>query len=155
MEREYVVRLFAVFRRVEACAAFFPLNPLNSRQDACAPFSLAWRQPSSLHNPRQSFTISLQRAVHLQTRSDIMSISTSRTLRVVKRIIVSVIGGTVLLIGIALLVLPGPAFIVVPIGLAILATEYAWARHWLRKAREYGTELASKSSRNTQPPGQP
>jgi tellurite resistance protein TerC len=41
----------------------------------------------------------------------------------------------VLLIGMALLVLPGPAFIVIPIGLAILATEYAWARHWLKKAR--------------------
>lgn len=39
MEREYVVRLFAVFQRVETCAAFFPLNPLNSRQDARAPFS--------------------------------------------------------------------------------------------------------------------
>lgn len=84
-----------------------------------------------------------------------MSISTSRTLRVVKRIIVSVVGGTVLLIGIALLVLPGPAFIVVPIGLAILATEYAWARHWLRKTREYGAGLASRLSRNAQPPTQP
>lgn len=56
-------------------------------------------------------------------------------IKVVKRVIVSIIGVTVLLIGIALLVLPGPAFIVIPIGLAILATEYAWARRWLKKAR--------------------
>ena len=47
-------------------------------------------------------------------------------IKLVKRVIVSVIGATVLLTGIALLVLPGPAFIVIPVGLAILATEYAW-----------------------------
>jgi len=46
-----------------------------------------------------------------------------------------VVGATILLIGVALLVLPGPAFVVIPVGLAILATEYAWARRWLRKAR--------------------
>ena len=43
-------------------------------------------------------------------------------IKVVRRVIVSVVGATVLLIGVALLVLPGPAFIVIPIGLAILAT---------------------------------
>jgi hypothetical protein len=46
-------------------------------------------------------------------------------IKVVKRMIVSVVGVTVLLIGIALLVLPGPALVVIPVGLAILATEYA------------------------------
>jgi len=56
--------------------------------------------------------------------------------RYARRVIISVFGMTVLLIGIALLVLPGPAFIVIPIGLAILATEYAWARRWLRFVRE-------------------
>ena len=53
-----------------------------------------------------------------------------------KRIAVAVIGGTVLLVGVALIVLPGPAFVVIPAGLAILATEFAWARRWLRKAKE-------------------
>jgi tellurite resistance protein TerC len=72
-------------------------------------------------------------------------------LRLVKRTVVSVVGGTVLLIGIALLVLPGPAFIVIPIGLAILATEYAWARRWLRKAREYAANLGSKTTSDAQP----
>ena len=71
-------------------------------------------------------------------------------LRTVKRVIVSVVGGTVLLIGIALLVLPGPAFIVIPIGLAILATEYAWARRWLRKARDYAANIGSTSTRESQ-----
>jgi Putative transmembrane protein (PGPGW) len=56
---------------------------------------------------------------------------------------VSVVGATVLLIGIALLVLPGPAFVVIPVGLAILATEYAWARRWLRKVRQIASDVVS------------
>ena len=69
-------------------------------------------------------------------------------LRVAKRIVVAVIGGTVTLIGIALIVLPGPAFIVIPIGLSILATEFLWAKRWLQKARELATHLKSKPKRD-------
>jgi len=64
-------------------------------------------------------------------------------IKIVKRVIVSVVGATVLLIGIALLVLPGPAFVVIPVGLAILATEYAWARRWLKKARRIASNVVS------------
>ncbi len=71
-------------------------------------------------------------------------------IKIVRRIIVSVIGVTVLLIGIALLVLPGPAFIVIPIGLAILATEYAWARHWLKRARQIASDVVSVRNRDNQ-----
>jgi hypothetical protein len=46
----------------------------------------------------------------------------------VRKLIVGVIGGTVILLGLALVILPGPAVLVVPLGLAILATEFAWAR---------------------------
>jgi uncharacterized protein (TIGR02611 family) len=63
----------------------------------------------------------------------------------VRRAIVGVIGGTVLLIGIMMIVLPGPALIVIPIGLAILATEFAWARHYLRKARELSRKAREKA----------
>jgi hypothetical protein len=52
-----------------------------------------------------------------------------------KRILVTVVGGTVLALGLAMVVLPGPAIVVIPAGLAILAIEFAWARRWLRKAR--------------------
>ena len=58
------------------------------------------------------------------------------SIKTIKRIAILVVGSTVLAIGVALLVLPGPAFIVIPVGLAILAVEFAWARRWLRKARE-------------------
>ncbi len=57
------------------------------------------------------------------------------TIRQAKRVIIAVIGGTVLLLGIVLIVLPGPASLVIPAGLAILATEFAWAKHWLDKIR--------------------
>jgi uncharacterized protein (TIGR02611 family) len=70
-------------------------------------------------------------------------------IKVVRRVIVSVVGTTVLLIGIALLVLPGPAFIVIPVGLAILATEYAWARRWLKKARRIASDVVSGRDRAT------
>jgi tellurite resistance protein TerC len=53
-----------------------------------------------------------------------------------RRISVAIVGGTVLAVGVAMIVLPGPAFIVIPAGLAILGLEFAWARRWLRTVRE-------------------
>ena len=61
-----------------------------------------------------------------------------------RRIVIFIVGMSVLLFGIALLVLPGPAFIVIPVGLAILATEYAWARRWLRAIKESAEKGAEK-----------
>lgn len=52
-----------------------------------------------------------------------------------RKLIVGVIGGTIVLIGVAMIVLPGPAFVVIPVGLGILATEFAWARRAVRRAR--------------------
>ena len=61
------------------------------------------------------------------------------TYRWIKRAATGVAGFTVLLIGLAMIVLPGPAFIVIPAGLAILALEFAWARRLLARAREQGS----------------
>ncbi len=72
----------------------------------------------------------IKRAVHL-------------TYKAARRIVVGVVGATVLLIGVVMLVTPGPALVVIPIGLAILSIEFTWARAWLRRLRE------SISSRNT------
>lgn len=63
------------------------------------------------------------------------------SVRTARRVVVAVVGTTVLLLGVALLVLPGPAMIVIPIGLAILGAEFAWARHWLHRLRD-GAEAA-------------
>jgi uncharacterized protein (TIGR02611 family) len=53
----------------------------------------------------------------------------------VRRVVVFVVGMTVLLLGITLIVLPGPAILVIPAGLAILGLEFRWARRLLRRAR--------------------
>ena len=58
-----------------------------------------------------------------------------KTYKVARRIAVAVVGFTVLAVGVALIVLPGPAIVVIPIGLAILSVEFAWARMWLKKIR--------------------
>ena len=60
----------------------------------------------------------------------------NHVLRHTKRLIVFVTGSTVLLFGIVLVFIPGPAIIVIPIGLAILATEFVWARALLKHVKE-------------------
>ncbi len=52
-----------------------------------------------------------------------------------RRIVIAGVGATVILLGIVMIVAPGPAIIVIPMGLAILGIEFAWARLWLRKLR--------------------
>lgn len=65
------------------------------------------------------------------------------TYKAAKRLVISIVGFTVLLIGIAMLVLPGPAMVVIPLGLAILGAEFAWARRFLHTIREKGTQAFS------------
>ena len=45
-----------------------------------------------------------------------------------KKLFIALIGGTVLLLGLAMLILPGPGVLVIAAGLGILATEFLWAR---------------------------
>ena len=58
------------------------------------------------------------------------------TYRLARRIVISAVGGTVLLIGVVMIVTPGPALIFIPVGLAILGLEFAWARAWLKRLRQ-------------------
>jgi uncharacterized protein (TIGR02611 family) len=60
----------------------------------------------------------------------------NRSYKIARKVIVAVLGLSVLLIGVAMILLPGPAIVVIPAGLAILATEFAWARSFLRKLKE-------------------
>ncbi len=62
-----------------------------------------------------------------------------------RRIVISIVGISVLLLGVVMLVAPGPAFIVIPAGLAILAIEFVWARRWLAKLREMISRQAAKA----------
>lgn len=56
--------------------------------------------------------------------------------RMARRVGVAIAGSLVLGIGLILLVTPGPAFVVIPIGLGILSLEFDWARRWLHKVKE-------------------
>ena len=64
--------------------------------------------------------------------------------RTARQVVVAVIGGTVILCGVALILLPGPAIIVIPAGLAILATEFAWARRMLKRVKEQARSLMGR-----------
>ena len=65
----------------------------------------------------------------------------------IKRIIVTVVGGTILVGGVAMFLTPFPAILVIPAGLAVLGTEYAWARRWLRNARKMAKKALSQTQR--------
>ncbi len=67
------------------------------------------------------------------------------TYRTARRVAVLAVGSTVILLGIVMLVTPGPGLVVIPVGLAILGVEFAWARHWLRRVRE---TISNKNSKN-------
>ena len=56
-------------------------------------------------------------------------------LPLLKRIVVGIVGVTVVMIGVALLVLPGPGLVTIALGLTILSTQFVWARSLLKKAR--------------------
>ena len=58
------------------------------------------------------------------------------TYKIARRIVLTVVGATVLLLGIVMLVTPGPGLVFIPLGLAILGLEFAWARIWLKKLRQ-------------------
>ncbi|MEW6508602.1 MAG: PGPGW domain-containing protein [Bacteroidota bacterium] len=59
-----------------------------------------------------------------------------KTLKQLKRITIILVGFTVLSIGILMIVLPGPAFILIPVGLSILATELIWAKKLRDKLKD-------------------
>lgn len=58
------------------------------------------------------------------------------TYKLARRLVIGFFGLTVLLVGVAMIVLPGPAFIVIPVGLGILGIEFAWARRWLKTLKD-------------------
>ena len=68
--------------------------------------------------------------------------SNASLLKPIRQLIVFILGISVLLVGIAMLVLPGPGLVVIPAGLAILATEFIWARRWLNYLKKRAQDVA-------------
>jgi len=56
--------------------------------------------------------------------------------KIVRKIVIAIVGVSVLCVGAAMIFLPGPAIVVIPVGLAILATEFAWAKALLDELKE-------------------
>lgn len=67
------------------------------------------------------------------------------TYKMARRIVIGVVGVTILLLGVIMIVTPGPALVVIPVGLAVLGIEFAWARSWLRRLRETLSDNLSKN----------
>ncbi len=72
-----------------------------------------------------------------------------KTLKQVRKFIVIIIGFSMIAIGLVMVVLPGPAFIFIPAGVAILATEFIWAKKLLQKVKE---RLKKKDEVKEKPP---
>ena len=67
-----------------------------------------------------------------------------------RRIAITIVGVVVLLVGLALLVLPGPGWLLIFVGLSILGTEYVWAQRLLRVAKEQANNAKDKVLRRKQ-----
>jgi tellurite resistance protein TerC len=66
-------------------------------------------------------------------------------LRWSRRIGIAIVGGAVVLVGVLMIVAPGPAFVVIPLGLGILSLEFEAPRRWLVVFRRKATEVAAKA----------
>lgn len=62
--------------------------------------------------------------------------------RIARRLVIATVGATVVLVGAVMFFTPGPAIVVIPIGLAILAIEFVWARRLLRLFRVRARQAA-------------
>jgi len=58
-----------------------------------------------------------------------------QAIRQIRRIFVVMAAATLALVGVALLVLPGPGMLLLAAALALLATEFVWARRWIGRLR--------------------
>ena len=76
------------------------------------------------------------------------------TARWIRRLVIGLVGMVVLVTGLVLIVVPGPAIIVIPLGLAILSLEFAWAGFLLRKLKErLNGEAGEERSEKPRPGG--
>ncbi len=71
-----------------------------------------------------------------------------------RRIVVSVVGGVILVAGVAMLALPGPGILVVMIGFGVLATEYAWAACALERTKRTADQAGRTARKGVTAAGQ-
>jgi uncharacterized protein (TIGR02611 family) len=71
------------------------------------------------------------------------------TLKQAKRIISIVIGCTIVIFGLIMLVTPGPGVVTIVTGLAILGTEFVWARRLLKRFKDGAVEVKNSVFNNS------
>jgi tellurite resistance protein TerC len=67
------------------------------------------------------------------------------TLGAARKIIALAVGSTILILGIAMIMLPGPGLVVIPLGLVVLTAEMLWARRLLKRLRDEVRSVAAPS----------
>ena len=78
----------------------------------------------------------------------------SRLPHPVRWVVVALVGGTLVIAGLAMLVLPGPGLVVLFAGVAVLAAEFAWAEVLLARMTSMGRSAWSTARRATGRPPQ-
>ena len=64
-----------------------------------------------------------------------------RAMHKTKRLLKIILGFTLLVIGAAMLVLPGPGWLTIGLGLLVLAAEFIWARRLLKRLNQQAIKL--------------
>jgi uncharacterized protein (TIGR02611 family) len=70
------------------------------------------------------------------------------TIRQIRRLIVLVVGFTIIIAGIIMIIAPGPAVVFIPLGLAVLASEFVWARRLLKQYKNYAVNFQKMAEQN-------
>jgi uncharacterized protein (TIGR02611 family) len=77
------------------------------------------------------------------------------TLRQARRLVVAVVGFTLVLAGVVMIVTPGPGWLTILLGLSVLAVEFVWARRLLKRLKRHGAELGQKVLGKSASPQEP
>jgi len=92
---------------------------------------------------------------HVSVRAEVVGVF--ETFRQAKRLVRVVVGFTLLIVGVALLVLPGPGWVTIFLGLALLGAEFAWARRLLDRLKATASHVkrTAQGAVQRRAPGQP
>ena len=77
------------------------------------------------------------------------------TLRQARRIVVALVGFTLVLAGVVMIVTPGPGWLTILLGLSVLGLEFVWARRLLKRLKQHGSELGNKVLGKSASPKEP
>lgn len=71
-----------------------------------------------------------------------------RTVKLLRKVAIGTVGFALIIIGVILIPLPGPGFLVIVAGLFVLSLEFEWAERYLDKAKQKLKQLRNKIDRD-------